>query len=174
MDSIVICPSGNSFFISVHSLRPSRNTGRVFSGSSFGAIHIRPFTRTCVHALAASTAFLNSSGENPYLLSSPEILNSRKTSCTFPALSAFLSISFKISSESQDWMRSAQATAFFTLFFCKCPCKFQTTGADRDLLFSSISCTRFSPTWVTPRRMASSISSSGWNFVTATSVTSCP
>ncbi len=60
---------------------------------------------------------------------------------------------------------------YFTLFVCKCPIRCHLTGFTASY-FLTISCTLFSPISVTPRFIASFITSGPCVFVTATSVIS--
>ena len=135
-------------------------------------MHISPLTRMPFMAEIISKNPGSSSGPMPPFCASPPMLTSIITSCTTPARAARRSISCASAKRSTDWIISTFPMIYFTLFVCNCPIKFTSAPrARKNSSFPVSSCTRFSPTAVTPQSSASEMRASSTNFVTAISLT---
>src|SRR5215813_9878352 len=136
------------------SLRSARNQPRASSArSTTGGIVISPRTRKPGSAVSASTAVTNASTGRPRARarrSSSRARSMRSTECT----------------------TSKSSSASRTLLVCRCPTRCHAAGRPISATLPRASCTRFSPSAVSPAASAARIRPTSTVFDTPTSSTS--
>lgn len=151
------------------------NSFRISSSSStFVAMPMTPRTRTCsyLERLVSHVAiFRQSSMEKPYFDSSCATCNSSNTSVVLPILALSASMTDNNFSLSTLCIIATCGRIMRTLFVCKCPIKCHSISAGNAEAFLTNSCALLSPKTLCPARYASKMTSSEWNFDTATNTT---
>src|SRR5438046_1863814 len=155
------------------SLRSERNQPRASSArSTAGGIAISPRSRSPPSFVSASTAVSTASGGQPPFDGSRPTLTCTSASTGRPRARARRSSSRARSMRSTEWTTSNSSSASRTLFVWRWPTRCHATGRPSSATLPRASCTRFSPSAVSPAARAARMRATSTVLDTPTSSTS--